>query len=163
MNDKNFSENFLEHIDDRMLKIEVTLDDMNPEFYGYIMDKLLELGANDVYIEQIIMKKNRPGQVLNVLCSKEIKDEVVSFLFKETTTLGIRYTPYTVHRLERDFAAIETKWGSVDVKIGIFKGEIVQIAPEYDQCVKIAKLNKVPLKFVYESAKAKAYSKLLKH
>lgn len=151
-----------EHIDDQMLKIEVTLDDMNPEFYGYIMDELFKLGVNDVYIDQIIMKKNRPGQVLNVLCSKKIKDEIVSFLFKETTTLGIRYTPYTVHRLERDFVAIQTEWGTIDVKIGIYKGEIVQIAPEYDQCVKIARLKNVPVKYVYESTKTKAFSKFLK-
>ena len=128
-----------EHIDNLMLKIEVSLDDMNPEFYGYIFEGLFNLGANDVYIQQVIMKNNRPGQILNVLIQHEIKDLVVNFIFRETTTLGIRYTPYTVHRLERNFISVTTEWGDIDVKIGIFQGDIVQVSPEYKQCELIAK------------------------
>lgn len=149
-----------EHIDDKMVKLEVNLDDMNPEFYGYILDKLFELGVNDAYIEQIIMKKNRPGQVLNVLCSTQSKDSIISFLFAETTTLGVRYTPYVVHRLEREFILVKTDWGEVTVKVGYHNGEIVQIAPEYDECVEIAKKHNIPLKFVYDTVKSKGYEKL---
>ncbi len=146
-----------EHVDNLMLKIEVSLDDMNPEFYGYIMDELFNLGINDVYIQQVIMKKNRPGQILNILCQEEIKDEVVNFLFKETTTLGIRYTPYTVYRLERKFISVKTEWGNIDVKLGVLGGEVVQISPEYSQCEVIARQNKIPLKKVYDIAKEKGY------
>jgi len=144
-----------EHIDHQMIMVEASIDDMNPEFYGYLMDELFALGVNDVYIEQVLMKKNRPGQVLHVLCQKELLQEVVSLIFKETTTLGVRYTPYTVHRLEREFIQVETEWGPVTVKIGKYQREIVQVAPEYDQCVKIAKAYGVPLKKVYEEVKAK--------
>lgn len=146
-----------EHIDELMLKIEVSLDDMNPEFYGYIIDQLYNLGVNDVYIQQVIMKKNRPGQILNILCQQEIKDEIIKFLFMETTTLGVRYTPYTVHRLERTFISVKTNWGNIDVKLGILSGEVVQISPEYSQCEIIARRNKVPLKKVYDVAKEMAY------
>ncbi|MFV9511584.1 nickel insertion protein [Tepidibacillus sp. LV47] len=146
-----------EHIDDQMIKIEVTIDDMNPEFYGYIMEGLFALGVNDVYIQPVIMKKNRPGQVLNVLCSNKMREKVIDFLFQETTTLGIRYTPYTVYRLEREFIKVETKWGECTVKIGKRQGKVVQVAPEYEKCVALAKENQVPLKWVYDQAKEKGY------
>lgn len=149
-----------EHIDDKMVKLEVNLDDMNPEFYGYILDNLFELGVNDAYIVQVIMKKNRPGQVLNILCTEQIKDSVISFLFKETTTLGVRYTPYIVHRLEREFIKVNTEWGEAIIKVGYHQGVIVQIAPEYDKCIEIAKKYDVPLKLVYDSIKSKGYDQL---
>ncbi|TCS83096.1 nickel insertion protein [Tepidibacillus fermentans] len=146
-----------EHIDDQMIKIEVSLDDMNPEFYGYLMEQLFKFGVNDVYIVQVIMKKNRPGQVLHVLCREEIREKVMDFIFQETTTLGIRYTPYTVHRLEREFIEVETEWGKCTVKIGKRAGKIVQFAPEYEDCMQLAKEHQVPLKWVYDQAKEKGY------
>jgi len=142
-----------EHIDTQMVKVEVSLDDMNPEFYGYIIDQLLQMGANDAYLEQVVMKKNRPGLILNVLCWDELKDDIVAFLFRETTTLGVRYTPYYVHRLEREFKQVTTDWGDVTVKIGKFKGEVTQIAPEYDECARIAREFQIPLKIVYDTVK----------
>lgn len=155
-------ERIKEHIDDKMIKLEVNLDDMNPEFYGYILDNLFELGVNDAYIEQVVMKKNRPGQVLNVLCAEQIKDSIIAFLFAETTTLGIRYTPYVVHRLEREFLQVNTDWGEATVKIGYHQGIIVQIAPEYDECIGFAKRYGIPLKLVYDMIKGKGYEEVKK-
>ena len=149
-----------EHTDDKMVKVEVNLDDMNPEFYGYIMDQLFEIGANDVYIVPIIMKKNRPGHILHVLCREEIREEIMDFLFTETTTLGIRYTPYIVYRLGREFIQVETEWGSCTVKLGKKNGKVVQVAPEYEDCVRIAKESQVPLKWVYDQAKEKGYHRI---
>lgn len=149
-----------EHLDSKMLKIEVSLDNMNPEFYGYIVEKLFKLEVNDVYIEQVIMKKNRPGQILNILCQEEKSEKIIDFIFRETTTLGIRFTPYTVYRLEREFTPIETEWGIVNLKVGRFKGEIVQIAPEYDDCIRIAAEFSVPVKVVYDYVKAKGYEQI---
>ncbi|OEF99432.1 hypothetical protein BHF71_01990 [Vulcanibacillus modesticaldus] len=146
-----------------MVKIEISLDDMNPEFYGYIFERLLEIGVNDVYIAQVIMKKNRPGQVLNILCQEEIKDLVISFLFKETTTFGVRFTPYVVHRLEREFITVETRWGPMQIKIGRHQGEILQLSPEYDQCLMVARKYQVPIKTVYDHVKEKGYQWLLEH
>lgn len=151
-----------EHIDHNMIKIEVSIDDMNPEFYGFLLGELLQLGANDVYIEPVYMKKNRPGNILHILCQEEKKEEIIAFLFRETTTLGIRYTPYSVYRLEREFILLVTPWGEATVKIGKMKGKVVQIAPEYDQCVNFAKQNNLPLKLVYDHIKGLGYQWLTK-
>lgn len=145
----------LEHDDSKMIMVEASIDDMNPEFYGFVIDKLFSLGVNDVYINQVLMKKNRPGQIIHVLCQEEIKEDVISLLFHETTTLGLRFTPYTVHRLERSFISVITEWGEVDVKVGKHKGEIVQFAPEFEQCARIADKYHVPIKIVYDTIKEK--------
>jgi uncharacterized protein (DUF111 family) len=96
------------------------------------------------------MKKNRPGVLLQMLCSIEKVNEMKEILFRETTTLGIRYYPITVHRLERVRREIITEWGTVRVKEGIHNGQLVQTAPEYEDCKLIAKNHQVPLKKVYE-------------
>lgn len=142
-----------EHIDTKVWKIEVSLDDMNPEFYGFLFTELEKLGVNEVYVDQVVMKKSRPGQILNVICQEEIKDQVVEFLFRETTTFGLRYTPYTAHRLERKLIEVETEWGPVTVKIGLHKGQVVQLAPEYESCAELARNNNVPVKEVFRRAR----------
>lgn len=153
--------NNTEHLDYKMIKMEISLDDMNPEFYGYIIEKLFDLGVNDAYVDQVIMKKNRPGQILHILLQEEIKEKITTFLFEETTTLGIRYSPVTVHRLEREFISVETKWGRIQVKVGKHKGRVVQYAPEYRQCIDIAKKHNIPLKEVYHNVNAKANQLLM--
>lgn len=140
-----------EHIDHEMLKVEVNLDDTPGEWLGYVMDLLLKTGVNDVYYTPIYMKKNRPGILLQVLCSKGIIDKVKDILLKETTTLGIRYYPLTVHRSERRFIQVETEWGPVTVKQGLRGNEVFQSSPEYEECKKIALEHGIPLKKVYES------------
>jgi pyridinium-3,5-bisthiocarboxylic acid mononucleotide nickel chelatase len=139
-----------EHIDNQMLKMEVNLDDIPGEWLGYVMDLLFEAGANDVYYTPIYMKKNRPGVLLQVLCSQSHVHKMREILFHETTTLGVRYYPLTVHRLERRYKKVSTEWGEVTVKEGMFDGQAVQHAPEYDECKAIAKQYQVPLKKVYE-------------
>nr|WP_306798781.1 nickel insertion protein [Oceanobacillus saliphilus] len=139
-----------EHIDNHMVKMEVNLDDISGEWLGYVMDVLFDAGANDVFYTPIYMKKNRPGVLLQLLCRKEAIGQMKDILLKETTTLGIRYYPLTVHRMERDFVQVETKWGSITVKQGISNGEVFQSSPEYEECRKIAEKHKVPLKKVYE-------------
>lgn len=138
-----------EHIDENMIKIEVNLDDISSEWLGFVMDKLFEQGANDVYYSSIHMKKNRPGILLQILCQVHRLDEMKNILFNETTTLGIRYYPLQVHRLGRRFISVSTKWGNITVKEGIFNGDVVQRSPEYEECRKIALQNQVPLKMVY--------------
>jgi pyridinium-3,5-bisthiocarboxylic acid mononucleotide nickel chelatase len=140
----------MEHIDDEMIKMEVNLDDTPGEWLGYVMDLLFEAGANDVFYTPIYMKKNRPGVLLQLLTSRHRIDRMKEILFKETTTLGVRYYPLTVHRLERKFKIIETIWGPVTVKEGYHDGKLVQSAPEYEDCKAIAKLHQIPLKKVYE-------------
>ncbi|MGJ9460363.1 nickel insertion protein [Oceanobacillus sp. CF4.6] len=139
-----------EHIDDQMVKMEVNLDDISGEWLGYVMDVLFNAGANDVFYTPIYMKKNRPGILLQLLCRKEAINQMKEILLKETTTLGIRYYPLTVHRMERKFTIVETKWGPVTVKQGVSSDEVFQSSPEYEECRKIAEQYDVPLKKVYE-------------
>jgi len=139
-----------EHIDHDMVKMEVNFDDIPGEWLGYVMDLLFESGANDVYYTPIYMKKNRPGTLLQLLCSKDSVDRMKDILFRETTTLGVRYYPLTVHRLERTFEKVSTEWGEVTVKRGTHDGQDVQWAPEYEDCKKIAERHGIPLKRVYE-------------
>lgn len=138
------------HIDEEMLKMEVNLDDISGEILGYVMDLLIESGANDVFYSPIYMKKNRPGVLLQLLCSTDNLDKMKHILFTETTTLGIRYYPLTVDRLERKFKQISTKWGPVTIKEGVYEGQVIKRSPEYEECKKIANTNQVPLKKVYE-------------
>ncbi|WP_209124237.1 nickel insertion protein [Alkalihalobacillus sp. BA299] len=138
-----------EHLDQDMVKIEVNLDDITGEWLGYVMDKLFQAGANDVFYTPIYMKKNRPGIMLQLLCSQNKVDEMMNILFHETTTLGVRYYPLQVYRLSRNFIDIQTTWGKVTVKQGLYQGKVVQTAPEYESCRILAEKNDVPLKEIY--------------
>lgn len=140
-----------EHIDENMVKMEVNLDDTSGEILGYVMDKLFEAGANDVFYSPIYMKKNRPGVLLQLLCSIQAMEQMKAILLAETTTLGIRYYPITVHRMERRFMHVETEWGMVTVKQGISDGNVFQSSPEYEECKRIAETYGIPLKKVYEA------------
>ncbi len=140
-----------EHIDEQMVKLEVNLDDISGEILGYVMDLLLDAGANDVYYTPIFMKKNRPGILLQLLCSQKMLETMKTILFTETTTLGIRYYPLTVHRMERTYTKVKTKWGEVTVKIGLLHGEVVQRSPEYEECKTLAETFDVPLKTIFQA------------
>ncbi|MBA2940589.1 DUF111 family protein [Paenibacillus sp. CGMCC 1.16610] len=142
-----------EHVDDGMLLIQANLDDMNPEWVSYIMDKLFDIGANDVYVVPIIMKKGRPGIMLNVLVEAARLSSIEDVIFSETTTLGIRYMHASCHRLGREFEQVDTKWGLLTVKAGYHQGKLVQYAPEFKECERIAKEYQVPLKLVYEEVR----------
>lgn len=140
-----------EHIDENMVKMEVNLDDTSGEILGYVMDKLFDAGANDVFYSPIYMKKNRPGVLLQLLCSTKAINQMKDILLAETTTLGIRYYPIIVYRMERRFIQIETEWGMVTVKQGISDGKVFQSSPEYEECKRIAETHGIPLKKVYEA------------
>lgn len=140
-----------EHVDQDMVKMEVNLDDISGEWLGYVMDRLFDAGANDVFYTPIYMKKNRPGILLQLLCSTQRLDKMKEILLQETTTLGIRYYPLTVHRMDRKFTKVETEWGLVTVKQGISHGEVFQSSPEYEDCKNIAEKYHIPLKQVYEA------------
>lgn len=142
-----------EHVDGQMVLLQANLDDMNPEFSSYVMDRLFEAGANDVYWIPIIMKRGRPGMMLNVLAAADKLERMEAIVFAETTTLGLRYLKADVHRLGRQFAKVETEWGPITVKLGFHKGELVQMAPEFKECEAAAKRHGVPLKRVYEQVR----------
>lgn len=140
-----------EEIDPGMMKVEVNLDDAPGQLLGHVMELLFEAGANDVFYSPIYMKKNRPAVMLQLLCSADHLPKMESILFRETTTLGIRSFPLTVHRLARRFMKVATEYGEVTVKVGSYEGEVVQRAPEYEECRAIARTKGLPLKLVYEA------------
>ena len=133
--------------------IETNIDDMNPEIYGYLVEKLYERGALDVFFTHIQMKKNRPGIKISVICKNNDVESITNILFKESSTFGVRFYDTKRIKLSIEERNINTKYGKVKLKIGKFKNQIITVSPEYEDCKKLASENDVPLKDVYELAK----------
>ncbi|MDP4221941.1 MAG: nickel pincer cofactor biosynthesis protein LarC [Bacteroidota bacterium] len=131
------------------LLIQSNIDDMNPEFYDYISDRLFKAGASDVYCTQTIMKKGRPGIILNVICESGIADLMREILFMESTTLGIRTLAFRKDTLTREFRKINTRYGDVTVKYSFYEGREVSAKPEFEECRSIASETGIPVKEVY--------------
>lgn len=140
--------------EESQLMIEANIDDMNPEFYSFVEDKLFEAGALDVFKVPIMMKKSRPGIKLSVLCKRKSEKEIEDIFFLHTTTLGVRKYPVEKSMLERKTLTIKTPWGEVAIKQGLKNGHILKQKPEYDQCAKIAQENKLPLEEVYREIRS---------
>lgn len=139
---------------DEVTVIETNIDDMNPEFYEYIMERLFEAGAKDVYMQQVIMKKNRPGIVLSVICTPVNIELMSSIIFSETTTLGIRISEIKKRRIvHRENVEVDTPWGKVLVKVKVNEG-ISVVCPEYEECKRIAKEFKLPIQTVFNRVKS---------
>ena len=132
--------------------LEANLDDLNPQIFGYVMDRLLEEGALDVFGMTVQMKKNRPGMRLTVLCRPEDASRLTHLLFRETTTLGVRRRQENREVLDRRWVTVNTQWGDVRMKVGSFNGNVTNYAPEYEDCRRIAREQQVPLKRVIEQA-----------
>ncbi len=131
------------------VQLECNIDDMNPEFYEHISEKLFKAGASDVFLSNIIMKKGRPGIVLNVICETESADILKNIIFTESTSLGIRTFPFRKDTLSRKFETIQTTYGEVKIKRSFFKEKEVSVKPEYDDCRKIASETGIALKEIY--------------
>jgi uncharacterized protein (TIGR00299 family) protein len=134
--------------------LESNLDDMNPELLGYLMDRLFDAGAKDVTFSHIQMKKNRPGIQLQVIGQPEDKDRLSSIIFKESTTLGIRFTYSQRSILARGELMVESPWGKMRVKKVINQGGKTALLPEYEECRRVAKANNLALRDVYAWAAA---------
>lgn len=135
--------------------IETNVDDMSPEITGYVMDKLFEHGALDVFLVPILMKKGRPATQIRVLCSSDIRDLLIQVLLTETTTFGVRYYDADRVILNRDFIEINTQWGPVRAKRGYLNGELIKTVPEYEDCKSLAEKNDVSLQSVFQEAHRK--------
>ncbi len=139
------------HQKEVVVVVETCIDDMNPEFFGFLMDRLFEDGAFDVYWIPVFMKKSRPGTMVQVLCPENRRDAVINRILSETTSSGVRY--YDVRRsiLSREHISVDTVYGKVKVKrMKDFNGNI-RIAPEYEVCKKIAIKKNIPLRVVYDT------------
>ncbi len=137
---------------ERLIVVETNLDDMTGELAGFVMERLFEAGARDVWVTPTQMKKNRPAIVLSVLCDSSSLPTVLQILLRETTTLGVRVHEVERLCLQREFVEVETPYGVVKVKVAKLGKEIVNISPEYEDCRRIALERKVPLKEVMAAA-----------
>ncbi|HTY87045.1 MAG TPA: nickel pincer cofactor biosynthesis protein LarC [Candidatus Acidoferrum sp.] len=136
---------------DRVAVLETNLDDVSPEVLGYFMETALAAGALDVFHTPIQMKKSRPGVLLTILCAEGDAERFSELILRETSAFGVRRTVAERRKLRREFARVETPWGEAVVKIGRLNGRIVQAAPEYESCKRLATRAKIPLKQVQET------------
>jgi pyridinium-3,5-bisthiocarboxylic acid mononucleotide nickel chelatase len=136
--------------------LEANLDDLNPQVFGYMMERLFEEGALDAFGMPLQMKKNRPGTLLTVLCKPDDAGKLTKLIFTETTTLGVRQRDEQRQTLARRWENVQTQWGEVRIKIASMNGSVTNYAPEYEDCRKIAAEHRVPLKNVIQEA-ARAY------
>ncbi len=151
-----------EFAEDMINQVEANVDDMNPEFYDYIVPLLFSAGALDVFLTPVIMKKGRPAQVVTCLVPDHKTGEVITVLLTETTTLGVRSSPCHRFKLVRETTLTETPYGLVKVKLGRHpgSGRILNIAPEWEDCKLLAAKNKISVKIIYDLAKAAVYKEI---
>jgi len=135
-----------------LLLVEANLDDMNPQLGGFFAERAFAAGALDVYFAPVQMKKNRPGVLLSVLCRPEQRDAIMDLFFQETTTLGVRCHEVLRRSLARESVAVRTPYGEVRVKVSRSNGRVVNCAPEYEDCRRLAAQAGVPLKTVLQEA-----------
>jgi hypothetical protein len=139
----NFIENTLEIV-------QTNIDDMSSELIGYCIDKLLEMGAKDAWVQPIVMKKSRPAVQLNALIELKDRTKVLSFIFRETTTIGVRVLPISRFSLPREIKSLSTIYGEINVKQSMIGSEIVNVKPEFEDCKILAEKYNVPVKKVIE-------------
>jgi uncharacterized protein (DUF111 family) len=138
---------------DVVVQIETNVDDMSPEVYGHLSERLLSGGALDVTLAPVYMKKGRPGTLVSVLVHPERVDSALDTLFAESTTLGVRLAELERRMLPRRVQTVQTPYGAVRVKLGLLRGAVRSAAPEYDDCRAAAVAHGVPLQRVYEAAR----------
>jgi uncharacterized protein (TIGR00299 family) protein len=141
---------------ERIVVLECEIDDMNPQIFGLVMDRLYAAGALEVYFASVQMKKNRPGTLLTVLAKLEQRAQLTDIVFRETTTIGVRYHEVMRERLAREIISVDTPLGTVRFKEARLGGRVVNSTPEFEDCLRIASEQSVPLKDVQLAAN-KAY------
>ena len=137
---------------ERVTLMTFEIDDMNPQIYGVLMDALLAAGALDVYYTAVQMKKNRPGTLVTVMAPPERRTALSAIVFRETTTLGVRYHDVEREVLAREIVTVTTPWGAVPIKVARLGGAVTNAAPEFDACVALARAHDVPVKDVQAAA-----------
>jgi uncharacterized protein (TIGR00299 family) protein len=132
--------------------LETNIDDMNPQIYEYLITKVLQMGALDIYITPVQMKKNRTGMLVTLVCPLEKVGPFANFLLRETTTIGLRWRTENRLKAWRRIEAMETPYGPINFKIAQIGKETINVAPEYEDCLRVALERKVPLKQVMAEA-----------
>lgn len=150
-----------EYEEDEVIVVETNVDNMNPEILAYASEALLKQGALDVFMTPVFMKKDRPGTMVSVVTTQEKLDEILSVMFAEITTLGVRLHRSERKKLYREIVSVKTSFGEIAVKVAKIGNQIKNIAPEYESCKEIAVKQGIPLKDVYDEAKEAARKALL--
>jgi uncharacterized protein (DUF111 family) len=139
-----------------LVVIETNIDDISAQALGHVMGRLFSAGALDVYFTPIYMKKNRPATMLSVIARKSDESALARLILEETTTFGMRVQPIYRYEAERAFRSVQTEYGEVPLKLKILDGKVVQAAPEYEVCARLAAEHNVPLAKVYAAAARQA-------
>jgi uncharacterized protein (TIGR00299 family) protein len=140
----------------RVVVIEAEIDDMNPQIFGVLIDRLLAEGALDVFYTSIQMKKNRPGTLLSIVAPPAVRERLTATVFRETTTIGIRYREMDRECLDRETVAVQTPFGRVGIKVARRNGEVMNASPEFDDCARLAAESGRPIKDI-QAAAIKSY------
>jgi len=147
--------------DEQVVVIETNIDDMNPQAYGFVMERAFAVGALDVFLAPVQMKKERPGVLLTVLAKPDDAEVLIDLLLRETTTLGVRYYNANRRTLDRVVESVATEYGAVRIKVARDSGRTLHFQPEYEDCKRLAEQARVPLLEVQDAARA-AYRERLK-
>lgn len=146
---------------EKITVIQANIDDMSPEVFGYLMEKALAAGAVEIFYTPAQMKKDRPATQLTVLCPKEDRERLIELIFRETTTIGLRYHEVERRVLRRRLVEVQTMYGTIGIKVSYLGDQIVNFAPEYAHCKAAAERYKVPLREVMGMAMA-AFERMVK-
>ena len=141
-------------------QVETTIDDMSPQLYEPLMDRLFEAGALDVFLTPVVMKRSRPGTVLTALCPPERVGDLSRVLFEESSTIGVRWSEVARARLEREMVTIPTAYGALPFKVSRLGGRVVTVTPEFAEVVRVAREKSLPVREVLDQARADARRQL---
>jgi uncharacterized protein (TIGR00299 family) protein len=137
---------------ERLTEVQATIDDMSPELLGAAIEKIREAGAVEAFFSAVQMKKSRPGILITALCRPEKLGEIQEIILRHTSTFGVRYHEVERLALDRKFVSVTTQYGPVSIKLGLFRDEVIQVAPEFEDCRQAAEKAGVPIKAVYDAA-----------
>ncbi len=140
--------------DETVLQVETTIDDMSPQLYETLIERVFDAGALDVFLQPVIMKRGRPGVVVTALCVPERVGELSRALFEETTTIGVRWSEWRRARLQREMVEITTVYGTIPFKVSRLGGRIVTVTPEFADVARIAREKSLPVREVLDQARA---------
>jgi uncharacterized protein (TIGR00299 family) protein len=141
---------------DELVEIAANIDDLNPQIYEHVVERLFEADARDVTLTPTIMKKGRPAVTISVLAEPSASERIAAMLFAETSTIGLRYHPVARLKLAREIKEVDTRWGRVRVKVSRAGDDTLALSPEYDDCKRLARKHRVALRLVLEQAQAAA-------
>ncbi len=137
-----------------IMQVETTVDDMSPQLWEVVIERLFETGALDVYLTPVTMKKSRPGTMLTALCAPDRVTELSRVLFEESPTIGVRWTAYQRERLDREMVTLSTTYGAIPFKVSRLDGRVVTVTPEFDEVRRIARAKGLPVREVLDQARA---------